>query len=725
MKRIHTLILALTAVAGSAMGQTLSVTPIEAEVGTETTLEVSVSGASANTTALQFNLTLPEGVSLNQSGIAQGTAASGHTLEVRTLESGDLLFVLYSMNLTAITDGTLLSLPVTLPSEAGTLTGRLGTVRCADTDGVSHTLDDAQFTITATEAYTPEFAYQKYVVRNVGSGLYWGAGNDWGTRASLVAYPEYLKLKPLEGEGQYQMESQVNNGGEQYYFNGDYMDNGTPLTLQLTRQDDGTYTIGNGTVLYGYDGSTTVLGKTLTDATDPNARWTITALSDMPATLEGATVENPADATFYIEDHNFGRNNRYYSKWTWEFADAGNTNHNNSGDDTNFCVESYHAQFSITQSVTGAPSGVYALRAQGFYRQDGTDSEHLPEFFLNGATATFPAHTGSESSMSAASLSFSAGNYMASPVVVRVDDGNLTFGARLAGNTNLWCIFDNFTLTYYGDTTVEAVEEVLNAGEQAAELAAAQSELEALLAYAATLTDAIADETLDGVRSAASAATESTKLEEVEEATTSVKSGIATFKTTYATEVLTNAEPISNLDGWTVANQSGNPTFDAGNHCAEYWNQTFDFSQSVTLPAGNYLLEVRAFAREGADAIEVYAGDQAVELLQLSPSVVNNRGQAGAWFTASELNGINRIAFTLTESTEVAIGLRNAHTTTDGWTVWNSFTLLSNATFPTAIEGIGADKSAAATYDLSGRRVNARRLHKGLYIVNGKKVVRF
>ena len=41
----------------------------------------------------------------------------------------------------------------------------------------------------------------------------------------------------------------------------------------------------------------------------------------------------------------------------------------------------------------------------------------------------------------------------------------------------------------------------------------------------------------------------------------------------------------------------------------------------------------------------------------------------------------------------------------------------------TAINGIAADKVAnTAVYDLSGRRVNGK-LNKGLYIMNGKKVV--
>ena len=46
-----------------------------------------------------------------------------------------------------------------------------------------------------------------------------------------------------------------------------------------------------------------------------------------------------------------------------------------------------------------------------------------------------------------------------------------------------------------------------------------------------------------------------------------------------------------------------------------------------------------------------------------------------------------------------------------------------NGSTPTAINGVAADKVAdTAVYDLSGRRVYGK-LQKGLYIMNGKKVV--
>ncbi len=296
----------------------------------------------------------------------------------------------------------------------------------------------------------PKLEYTKYIVQNVGSGLYWGAGNDWGTRASLIANPEFVKFDPTDmPEGQYKLESQVNNGGTQYYFNGDYMDNGSPAPLAITMLTNGNFTIANATDggFYGYDGNSTVLGKGLTNADDPNAQWTIVTLEEAKAALANATEEAPMNAGLLFDDLNFGRNNRYSNKW---IVSEDCTNKNLSGgNNTNNNAESFHSVFTVSQSVE-APNGVYEITAQGFYRQDGSDNENLPVFFANEETQTFPLKTGSENSMSDASASFTNGLYTIDPIYVQVTDGTLNIGAKLEGNTELWCIWDNFQVKYYG-----------------------------------------------------------------------------------------------------------------------------------------------------------------------------------------------------------------------------------------------------------------------------------
>ena len=360
---------------------------------------------------------------------------------------------------------------------------------------------------------TPEpevFTYQKYIIKNVESGMFWGAGNDWGTQASLVAHPEYVKLDP-NGDGTYKLESQVNNGGTNYYFNGEYMDNDQPVALTITKLENGNYTIANGTNYFGWDGTSTVLGKNLA-ADSKNAEWTIQSLDDAKAALANATVEAPMDATLLIEDHDFGRNNRYENRWTIEASNKSLSGGNNK----NNCAESYHSTFTLTQVLQGAPKGVYAMTAQGFYRQEGSDNDNLPYFYANDEKGTFPLLTGSENSMADASESFTAGKYTIDPIFVKVEEGGtLTIGAKLETNTALWCIWDNFVLTYYGDCDLaEAKFSGL-----VAQVNALKAEAEALVANTGNVS-----ETTVAALQAAIAATES--IEATEEAYKAVINGL-------------------------------------------------------------------------------------------------------------------------------------------------------------------------------------------------------
>ena len=90
--RTLNILIALLAIAGSANAQSLS---FEVQANEA---KISLAGAT-EMTALQFNLKLPEGVSVDTSKATLGSATDGHTLCIETLDNGDLLFVLYSMDL--------------------------------------------------------------------------------------------------------------------------------------------------------------------------------------------------------------------------------------------------------------------------------------------------------------------------------------------------------------------------------------------------------------------------------------------------------------------------------------------------------------------------------------------------------------------------------------------------------------------------------------------------
>ena len=310
------------------------------------------------------------------------------------------------------------------------------------------------------------FADGNYYLRNVATGLYLGAANNWGTQASLTQHADYVTLHKV-ADGVYTIESRVSNGDSNYFFTnpneaGDtYMDGAAAqVTFNFTDRD-GLYTITNGDATFGYDGEQTALSSA---ATGENALWEVIPEADMLQTLSGANKDNPVDATFLIKDPNFSRNNRDKGAWT---VSEGSNNNLQGGDNSNTCAESYHTPFTISQTIYGVRYGTYRINAQGFYRQDGDDSEHLPEFFANDATAAFPLmgelpdYDGNGwNSMGDASVEFSAGKYAIEPIYFEVTDGTINLGTRLAENKSLWVIWDNFELAYYGDSTTPADAEL-------------------------------------------------------------------------------------------------------------------------------------------------------------------------------------------------------------------------------------------------------------------------
>lgn len=143
-RRLLHLVVALMAFAATTMAQSLSVAPIEATPGTETTITVNIAGA-AEMTALQCNLQLPEGLTL-AGDIALGDAAKGHTLSTSTLASGELLIVLYDLYQSTFTDGPLLTIPVVAAEEPSTTEGTLHKVRTSTIAAQSKALSDVKFT---------------------------------------------------------------------------------------------------------------------------------------------------------------------------------------------------------------------------------------------------------------------------------------------------------------------------------------------------------------------------------------------------------------------------------------------------------------------------------------------------------------------------------------------------------------------------------------------------
>lgn len=152
IKRIQTTLLALMAIAVNANAQSLSF-KVEANEA-----KISLAGAT-EMTALQFNLKLPEGITIDTNNATLGSATDGHTLCIETLDCGDLLFILYSMDLNVFTDGELLRIPIN-----GVQDGDAGlyTIRYASADAVSHEAEDV-----VTKSLTPAPSPRRGEIYNV------------------------------------------------------------------------------------------------------------------------------------------------------------------------------------------------------------------------------------------------------------------------------------------------------------------------------------------------------------------------------------------------------------------------------------------------------------------------------------------------------------------------------------------------------------------------------
>lgn len=313
----------------------------------------------------------------------------------------------------------------------------------------------------------------KAILKNVASGLYWGAANNWGTHASLMPASEFQTLH-LQPDGTYTMETQVSNNRKNYYFGGDYMD-GAATKLTITKSDD-HYTVanangeffGNSTDLEA-DGDhslripgTYILGK---NKSGDDALWDIIFEDEWNDYLASASENNPIEATFLVKNPNFGRNNRNVNQgndplgaaWTMQ-----SSNQNLSGGhDGNRCAESWRAAFTLSQDIE-LPNGVYVLRAQAALTDytNAYDGRDYPVVYANDETRPFKEMVASDRGTSMAQLSraFSVGQYETIPVVVAVTEGKLTIGVK-GTRTDTWCIWDNFRLSYYGATAdVETVK---------------------------------------------------------------------------------------------------------------------------------------------------------------------------------------------------------------------------------------------------------------------------
>jgi len=332
------------------------------------------------------------------------------------------------------------------------------TITATATNGTDDTSDDktATCTVTTVTDLSHTLADGSYYVKNGALSLYMAAGGSWGTYGIVNERGLDLIFTYNSGTKTYTIDSNLDNGYNHFLGTGLYMD---APSFGWTVEGENSFTISailDGVKHYLAVDQNNNLAYT-EDGTAENAQWIIIPKADHENAvlaagldaLKAATAENDVDATFLIACPGFNRNDKRNTEaWTVE---ANHLAMGGAGSDGNGCAESYNSTFTLSQTLSNAPAGVYTLTAQGFYQQNGSDNENLPYFYANDEKQTFKLLEDQVSDMAGAGPLFTQGKYTIDPITVVVaEDGALTIGAKLETNTNLWSCWDNFKLTYYG-----------------------------------------------------------------------------------------------------------------------------------------------------------------------------------------------------------------------------------------------------------------------------------
>ena len=297
--------------------------------------------------------------------------------------------------------------------------------------------------------FKPAVADGTYYIYNVGMQKFMAAGADWGTH--LVVNDAGLDYGVALADGKYNLESQISNGGDKHYVNGEYND-GLPFGWAIEEVAEGVFTISDGTkfLTAGADGKVTLAE----DATADAAKWQFILaadrLAEQLATFANATEENGVDATFLIKGPDFNRNDLRNQAWVATKSGGNQTigGTGNGGDNAITGCESWNNTFDVNQTLSNLPDGIYEFSIAG-YGTNGTTKIYANE------TETAFVNTESAANLIAALAAIQDGSYTGNTTgKVNVIGGTLKIGVKRTEQVGAdWAVFDKAKLTYYGPIT--------------------------------------------------------------------------------------------------------------------------------------------------------------------------------------------------------------------------------------------------------------------------------
>ena len=189
------------------------------------------------------------------------------------------------------------------------------------------------------------------------------------------------------------------------------------------------------------------------------------------------------------------------------------------------------------------------------------------------------------------------------------------------------------------------------------------------------------------------------------------------------TPLVVNPQFIGNGFGWTMTGSWGNQRY---NGAVEVWHSTnFNFTQQIEgLPTGFYKATCQMANGEGSNTGYLYATSaDNTSQATVSQSCSSSNFDAERDKMASNSDyGLLSVEVEVTDGT-LNLGIREPSSDTT-WLVWDNFTLTYLGTTGTGIvETLAPTPSDNQIYDLQGRRLKTIP-QKGIYITNGKKIIR-
>ncbi len=231
-----------------------------------------------------------------------------------------------------------------------------------------------------------------YYLKNKATGAYFAAGLNYGTKAMTNTIGHTFTLSKQD-DG-YAIDTQIFNGNDTHYLNGVWTD-GAQTSWNFFSDGEGYYTVNNGSgnLTAGSVGAE----LSISSGTADNAKWqllTETAWkTEQVARLDAATSSNGVDATFYIPAANFNRNdNTENAKWQGSPTINGYSANDVASNYNGEKFTNPYATFDVYQDLTGLKPGAYKLTMQGYYRNGldnaSDENDNLAILYANDETVS-------------------------------------------------------------------------------------------------------------------------------------------------------------------------------------------------------------------------------------------------------------------------------------------------------------------------------------------------